>query len=280
MTRRSTPFRLLLALLGVFALVVAACGDDDGDAGTGDDIEQSADVDAPDDATGDDTPAEDEATDQPVTEPEDEMDEPEDEMDEPATGFEGALVGTFAIEAGACADGAVTGGSYFRMLQAGGSVTDGPFIENFDSACGDTTYSLLVPGSDGGLMTVAHQAAPDPAFDADGNGLAASVVEPVTFFGLSFAAATDPTVDQVTITATDGVLSGSTASFTAYWAGAPFNQGAPKPDGTNPGVTSGPTGTIDPDTGAFVLEWASQIVGGSFNDFTGIWHLEGTFSAS
>ena len=39
------------------------------------------------------------------------------------------------------------------------------------------------------------------------------------------------------------------------------------------------TGTYDAETGAFVLEWSSQIVGGPFNDSTGVWHLEGTFEA-
>jgi hypothetical protein len=29
--------------------------------------------------------------------------------------------------------------------------------------------------------------------------------------------------------------------------------------------------------GAYVLEGSSQIVGGPFNGFTGIWHLAGTF---
>ena len=35
-------------------------------------------------------------------------------------------------------------------------------------------------------------------------------------------------------------------------------------------------GTYDPDTGTYVLQWASQVEGGPFNGFTGIWHLEGT----
>jgi len=37
------------------------------------------------------------------------------------------------------------------------------------------------------------------------------------------------------------------------------------------------SGTYDSKTKKFVLEWASQIVGGPFNDFTGVWHFEGTF---
>ncbi len=44
--------------------------------------------------------------------------------------------------------------------------------------------------------------------------------------------------------------------------------------------TSPVTGAYDAETGAFVLEWSSQIVGGPFNDFTGVWPLEGTFEAA
>lgn len=67
---------------------------------------------------------------------------------------------------------------------------------------------------------------------------------------------------------------GPWAAFTAYYGNSSFNQGAPKPDGTG----EAPIGTIDPETGAYVLDWTSQIVGGSFNDFVGVWHLEGTFT--
>ena len=56
-----------------------------------------------------------------------------------------------------------------------------------------------------------------------------------------------------------------------------FNQGAPKPDGSSPGETIAVSGTDDEATGAYALEWAGQIVGGSFDGFTGVWHLAGTF---
>jgi hypothetical protein len=49
------------------------------------------------------------------------------------------------------------------------------------------------------------------------------------------------------------------------------------PQGAKPGLTAGPTGTYDAATKRYVLEWSSQIVGGPFNNFTGIWHLEGVF---
>jgi hypothetical protein len=44
-----------------------------------------------------------------------------------------------------------------------------------------------------------------------------------------------------------------------------------------PGLTAGPTGTYDSATKKFTLDWTSQIVGGPVNNFTGTWHLEGTF---
>lgn len=75
-----------------------------------------------------------------------------------------------------------------------------------------------------------------------------------------------------------GKLSGDVAAFDATWNKQAFNQGSPKPDGSRPGNTSPATGTYDAATGAYSLTWTSQIVGGPFNNFTGYWHLEGTFA--
>jgi|CXWK01.1.fsa_nt_gi hypothetical protein len=187
--------------------------------------------------------------------------------------YEGELLGTFTINAGDCSGGSAAG-SYFRMVMAGGTVEAGPFIDNADSTCADVTYTLLQPGADSGLMTGEAQVAPDPAFDATGAGLADLIFLPVKFFGGAFAGAMDAAEAVPTITATDGVLSGDLSAFTAYWGGLLFNQGAPKPDGSGETVS----GTIDPDTGAYTLDWTSLIAGGSFDGFTGVWHLEGTFT--
>ncbi|MFA9565423.1 MAG: hypothetical protein ACERLM_12060 [Acidimicrobiales bacterium] len=167
-------------------------------------------------------------------------------------------------------------GTYFQMTQA-----DGTPVPNTDSACADQTYTLMTAGTDGGLMTGDYQPAPDPAFDDAGEALAAAITEPVKFFGVAFGTATEPVAGEVetpapAIVAADGTLSGDLSAMTAYYGGAAFNQGAPKPAGDEPG----PTGTIDPETGDYVLEWSSQIVGGSFDTFIGVWHLEGTFAAS
>ena len=192
-----------------------------------------------------------------------------------AAGFEGPLVGTFVIEPAECADGEPTSGSYFRMVQSGGTAEEGPFVDNGDSICGDASFSGLTPGDDGGLVTGDHQPSPEPAFDDGGNAVASGIFEPVTFFAVDFGGATDPEEAVPAIEAADGTLSGDLSAFTAYYGGGDFNQGAPKPDGSG----DGPTGTIDPETGAFVLEWTSLISGGSFDGFTGVWHLEGTFEA-
>jgi hypothetical protein len=261
MTRHLTSRRLIAALAAV-AFVAASCGSDD-DSGSTESTsaatdETTAATETTEAMPEETTPA---ATEAPTT--------------EPAAMFEGELVGTFSIDDAVC-DAAEVTGSYFRMLQPGGTLTDGPFIPNADSACVDTTYSGLTAGTDGGLVTGAYQPAPDPAFDEAGNGLADSIFAPVTFFAVAFAGATDSAEAMPTLTATDGVLTGDLSAFTAYYGNASFNQGAPKPDGSG----EAPMGTIDPETGAFVLDWTSQIVGGSFNDFTGVWHLEGTFTPS
>ncbi|MDH3754702.1 MAG: hypothetical protein OEU32_12585 [Acidimicrobiia bacterium] len=221
-----------------------------------------------DESAGTDTPSESTATD---------TDQETADESESEPMLEGELIGLFSIDPTACSDADVTG-SYFRMIQPEGSLDTGPFVPNADSACADSSYSALSPGSDGGLLTGTQQLPPDVAFDDAGNGVASGLVEPVKFFGVDFALAIDGEAAVPTVTAVGDELSGDLSAWTAYYANLVFNQGAPKPDGTMPGLTSDVTGTIDPETGAYMLEWSSEIVGGSFNEFTGVWHLEGTFT--
>jgi hypothetical protein len=97
-------------------------------------------------------------------------------------------------------------------------------------------------------------------------------------------AATDPQtgtpVRAPEISANGAQLDGDLRAFGASWNRGHFNQGSPKPDGSKPGLTSGPTGTYDAATGTFTLEWSSAIVGGPFNGFTGEWHFAGRFVAA
>jgi len=199
----------------------------------------------------------------------------------------GKLVGTFQVESAECAAGAPTAGSYFRMILPGGTVDAGPFFPNSDSTCGDITYSQLAPGTDGGLINGKFQPQPEPPFDDAGNGLANEILKPVKFSALDFAVSTnkvDPQsgtdVKPITIKANKkGALSGATTAFSVAYGGQQFNQGTPKPDGSLPGASAALTGTYDKKTGEYSFEWISQIVGGPFDTFTGVWHFEGTFKA-
>lgn len=195
------------------------------------------------------------------------------------------LVGLFRVAPGTC-DASGSAGSRFRMVQPGGTIADGPFVTNGDSSCADKTITPLTPGSDGGLRAGSFQQQPEPAFDPAGNSLSARIVVPQKWFAVAFGLATNPTDPQTNQPAEapriarDGEnLTGELDALAASWNGQHFNQGAPKPGGARPGLTDGPTGTFDPASGRYTLEWSSQIVGGPFANFTGVWHLEGTFEA-
>ncbi|MBN1529172.1 MAG: hypothetical protein JW895_08930 [Thermoleophilaceae bacterium] len=198
------------------------------------------------------------------------------------------LVGTFKLEAGHDTAGGVDG-SYFRMVQPGGTIANGPFVANISSAADHDSYTFLSPGTDDGLKTGAYQPLANPAFDGVGNSLSARIIDPTPFFGINFSVSTNSTDPQTGHKNTPapelsydskGNVSGDVSAFAASWNNQQFNQGAPKPDGSTPGLTSGPTGHYNPSTGAFEVNWASHIQGGPFNGFTGSWHLEGTFEAA
>lgn len=192
------------------------------------------------------------------------------------------LDGRFGIDAGTCAEAAVSG-STFRMVQPNGSVADGPFVSNPDSTCADKSVTPLQAGSDGGLLTGSYQTSTEPAFAADGTSTATKVISATPFFAVGFGLATDETdaqskeaVDPPSIFDEDGKLNGDLSALAVTWNGQYFNQGAPKP-GADDGDVSG---TYDADSGVYALDWTSLIEGGPFDGFTGIWHLEGTFTSS
>jgi hypothetical protein len=197
-----------------------------------------------------------------------------------------ALVGTFKFQAGACFGAAVTG-TYFRMIFPNGSVAKGKFFENPDSTCPNKTFTLALPGAQGGLVTGRYEPNPTPTFNAQGGALANSIVQPQSFTGIDFSIATnkkDPqsglSVPPPSISVDRGKLSGQVKAWSAAWNKLYFNQGSPKPNGAHPGLTKPLSGTYNAKTGAFVITWTSEVVGGPFNGFTGYWHLAGTFSAA
>jgi len=194
-----------------------------------------------------------------------------------------ALVGTFKLAPGACA-GYTVSGTYFRMIFPNGSVQNGKFFENPDSLCSNKTYTLALPGVDGGLVTGKYEPNPKPAFNAQGGARADEIVQPQSFTAIDFSIATnakDPqsgkSVPTPQIVDTHGKLSGQIEAWSAAWNKEYFNQGSPKPGGGHPGLTLPLSGTYNATTHAFLLTWTSQVVGGPFNGFTGYWHLTGTF---
>lgn len=227
----------------------------------------------------------------------------------PSKGTE--LVGLLKLAPGTVRGGAVTG-TWFRMVQVGGTVAKGPYMKNADSRADGGEVTLLRPGRSGGLRLEGYQSQPSPAFAADGDSLADAIVEPAKFFAVAFSVATNPVDPQTrrqvappTVYVKNGRLTADLSSWGVTWNNQVFNQGAPKPVSDTaakaPGqekaekvwdwvagkyLQSAPaptltgraaTGAYDAKTGRFTLEWTSLIEGGPFNRFIGRWHLEGTF---
>ncbi|WP_371864552.1 hypothetical protein [Gordonia crocea] len=224
---------------------------------------------------------------------------------------DGELVGLFRFTPGADQGGGKLTGTWFRMLQPGGTVENGPYMENRNSTADGGRATLLEPGTSGGLRTGAYQSEPSPSFGSNGDSFADAVIKPTKFFAVRFGISTNQTDPQTrtqlpppTVTLSDGKLTADLSSWAASWNGQEFNQGAPKPVDSTGAVAPGgqaagrawdwvankwldvPTkanvtgdsasGTLDKEN-RFVLTWTSHIEGGPFNGFTGIWHLEGVF---
>lgn len=197
-----------------------------------------------------------------------------------------ALVGLFKLTAGNCSSTTPTG-TYFRMIEPGGTVEHGKYFANPDSTCTDKSITAEKPGTDGGLRTGVYQPNPASPFDANGDALSSRLLQPGSFTAIKFGISTNAVDPQThapvptpSISLQNGTLSGQITAWSAAWNKLYFNQGSPKPDGSRPGLTSPLTGTYDATTHAFVITWASQVVGGPFNGFTGYWHLAGTFVAT
>ncbi|MBO0842764.1 MAG: hypothetical protein J2O46_06235 [Nocardioides sp.] len=231
--------------------------------------------------------------------------------DSGSAGHAKQLVGLFKLTPGS-AKGSQVSGTWFRMIQVGGNAKSGPYMVNANSPADGGQVTLLKPGTSGGLRTGGYQSQPKPAFAADGASLANAITQPTAFFGVKFSISTNAVDPQTkahvappTVYLENGKLKADMSAWAASWNRQDFNQGTPKPvsnagakvagqekttkvwdwvSGTwleaapAAGVTGkDATGTYDPKTRHFTLEWTSLISGGPFNRFTGQWHLEGTF---
>jgi hypothetical protein len=193
------------------------------------------------------------------------------------------LRGVFKLTAGTCSADTASG-TYFRMISPNGTLAKGPFFDDPDSLCTDKSYTLASPGTQGGLITGKYQPNPTPAFSAQGGALASDIVQPQAFTAINFSISTNKTDPQTqksvpapSISDRGGKLTGQIEAWSASWNKLSFNQGSPKPGGGHPGITEPLSGTYSASTHAFTITWASQVVGGPFNGFTGYWHLTGTF---
>jgi hypothetical protein len=196
-----------------------------------------------------------------------------------------SLTGTLYLTAGSCAHGSISG-SFIQMILPSGSES-GPYMSNSDSSCSNQAYTLLAPGSEGGLRFGAYQPLPSPPFDSAGNAQARSISAPAQYEGTAFATSTNPVDPQTharvpapSLTVHGDTVSANLSSFSVSWNNQYFNQGSPKPDGSDPGITRPATGTYDASTGAMTLSWTSEVVGGPFDKFTGSWHMVGRFVSS
>jgi hypothetical protein len=189
-----------------------------------------------------------------------------------------ALQGTLKLAPGKVSHGHYTG-TYFRMLLPG---TTDQYFANPQSRAPNKTYTLMRPGSDGGLQLGRYQPPPSTAFSASGNALAHRITKPETFASIQYSistakvdAQTGQPVSGPTLTLRANKLTGNLGAWTAEWNKIYFNQGSPKPGGQYPGLTQPVIGSYNRKTGAFAIIWRSAIIGGPFNGFTGFWHLQG-----
>src|SRR5689334_11289700 len=145
------------------------------------------------------------------------------------------LVGLVKLTPGA-AKGSTLTGTWFRMIQIGGTPAKGPYMRNANSKADGGQATLLQPGASGGLRLGGYQSQPTPAFDSRGNSTSRAITLPTKFFGVAFSIATNPVDPQTktkvappTVYLKDGKLTADLSSWGVTWNNQVFNQGAPKP---------------------------------------------------
>jgi hypothetical protein len=198
------------------------------------------------------------------------------------------MVGTFDLTAGVCNPvTSVIAGSYFKLIFPGGNVHTGFFFQNTSSRCFNKSFTIISPGTEGGLLTGGFQPGPQRAFTKNGDARAGAIIRPVPFAAIDLSLSTQATDPQTkmpvpapVVESNGGKLSGNFEALSAAWRRISFNQGSPKPGRLRPGLTQPVSGSYNVRTHAFTLNWTSKIVGGPFTGFIGQWHLAGKFVAT
>lgn len=180
--------------------------------------------------------------------------------------------------------------------------TGEPVLSRFAVYTGGSYFALGVnnpntgvsqeSGTAGGIILGTYQRFvlnPDSPNPPTGTGYGSTPVQEGTamksfrFFGINTYISTSPVSFQsgnakaapsISVDA-EGNLSADMSSWEVMWNGSVFEQG-PRPSGTE---FIPATGTYNYDTGEYVMEWVSKIVGGPFSGVPGNWYLEGTILA-
>lgn len=176
------------------------------------------------------------------------------------------LVGSFRLTPGHCTSvAAKPTGSYLVAVSAAANKA----VRNPKSTCVNRDYTLLRPGTAGGLVTGQFQPQPDPLFDAHRNSRASAIVEPTWFgpFRLGFATEAQDEQDAPTgapafptpqATVINGTLNVDLRSLVVSYAG-PANGTCATSFGLGCWQlgSKSATGTYDARTRQFVLDWFS-----------------------
>jgi hypothetical protein len=103
------------------------------------------------------------------------------------------LSGVFKLTAGHCSTAhAKPTGSYLMVVSA----AQGHAVPNPRGGCANAEYTVLQPGTDGGLETGRFQGQPTPAFDANRDSTVRRIIEPATFGHFRLGFATSPRDEQ------------------------------------------------------------------------------------
>jgi hypothetical protein len=196
---------------------------------------------------------------------------------------DGQLNGTLTLGPSQCANSTPTG-SYFTI--SFNPVTEG----NTSSSCDGGAYTLLQPGTSG-LAIGNFNPDPSPTFDAKGNSLANSIITPVPFNGHALGLGTSPEDVQdapqgpALFSPPEALVDGTNLavdlrSLNLTYDGTP-NDTCAQSFGVGCWLEGSrvATGTYNPSTGNFTLDWYSSqdFSGGSGEvDFNLSGHFTGT----
>ncbi len=195
------------------------------------------------------------------------------------------LDGVFQIASGSCGSGSKPSGSYVFLTKGGGP------IPNSSSNCDNGDYTPIEQGTTG-LRTGTFQPDPTPTFDSQGNSLATSIMKPTLFEGSDFSIATDSQNEQdnpsgpAVFPPPSVILSGpnqitaNLSSLNATYNGTPNSTcatGQPPGDGCYAIGNSAVSGSYNPTTHAYKMDWSASIHGGAFNGAAANFQLTGTF---